>query len=244
MSNVFSFSRAMGRLTVGQQLACAFISLLALLGAIGAIALYSVAQVNQKAESLSEKWLHGVGQLATARAAMLSARDFEVKHSHTSDRSYHAEYEDKIKEANALVRTQLDGYKQRVDLDVERSLFLKLSDTWAAYAKAADQIQALGRSGKPLDAAEISDGLGSMAVDEAIGALDRLSQFNFEGANTASTQAQQVFQQSQRFIVGLMVVALLMAWCWRWQSAGACCANWAASHAWPWRWRRQWRMAT
>ena len=210
MTTAFSFSRAMGRMTVGQQLACAFFSVLALLGVIGAIALYSVAQVNQQAEALSNKWLQGVGQLATARAAMLSARDFEVKHSHATDRSYHAEYEDKIKEASASVSTQVEGYKQRVSADAERTLYLKLSDTWAAYRKAADQIVALGRDGKPLDAAEISDGLGSMAMDEAVGALDRLSQFNFDGANSAATQAQQVFKQSQQLIIGLMAVALLV----------------------------------
>lgn len=210
MTAMFSFSRAMGRMTVGQQLACAFFSVLALLGVIGAIALYSVAQVNQQAEALSHKWLQGVGQLATARAAMLSARDFEVKHSHTADRSYHAEYEDKIKEASALVGTQIDGYRQRVNADTERTLYLKLSDTWAAYRKAADQILALGRDGKPQDAAEISDGLGSMAMDETVAALDRLGQFNFEGANAAAAQAQQVFKQSQQLIVGLMVVALLV----------------------------------
>ncbi len=210
MTTLFSFSKTMGRMTVGQQLACAFLSVLALLGVIGAIAMHSVAQVNQQAEALSNKWLQGVGQLAAARAAVLSAREFEVKHSRTTDRSYHAEYEDKIKEASALVTTQLGHYKKLVDGSAERTLYAKLTDAWAAYGKAAEQVLALGRAGKPQDATEISDGLGSMAVDEAIAALDNLSQFNFEGANAASTEATQVFKQSQQLIIGLIGVAMLM----------------------------------
>lgn len=206
----FPIRAALGRMTVGQQLVGAFLCILALLGAIGGISLYSLSQVNHQAEMLSSKWLLGVGHLATARSALLTARDFEVKHSRTNDRSYHAEYEDKVKEAAAVGSGELEKYRAMLSEDDEQALFTTLQNTWAAYRKASDQVLSLGRAGKTTDAADISDGLASMSFDESVSALDKLSQRAFEGGNAAATDARAVFQRAQRLVVGLMVLALAL----------------------------------
>ena len=53
--------------------------------------------MNQNADELHDKWLRGVGQLAQARAALVDAREFEIKHSRTADKSYQSEYDEKFK---------------------------------------------------------------------------------------------------------------------------------------------------
>ncbi|MES2423134.1 MAG: methyl-accepting chemotaxis protein [Pseudomonadota bacterium] len=205
-----SIRRALGRMTVGQQLACAFFSILCLMGVIGGVALHSVATINLQAEALSRKWLQGVGQLATARASMLSARDMEIKHSRTDDRSYHTEYEEKLAESTKGVAGQLRQYQALASGKDERALFDKLSQSWAAYQKAADKVVALGRDKKQQDAAEISDGVASMTADEAVAALDKLSQFNFDGGSAAAEQARLVFVQTRQLVMGLIAVALFL----------------------------------
>src|SRR3972149_11992701 len=87
---------AFGRLRVRQQLYGAFAIVLILTAVVGSTALDGMARTRVEAESLASKWLQGVGYLATTRAAVLESRDFEVKHSRSEDRSYHAEYEEKM----------------------------------------------------------------------------------------------------------------------------------------------------
>ena len=68
---------------------------------VGAVSLLGMAQVDEQALALSDKWLQGVGYLADQRAAITESREFEIKHGRTDDRSYHSEYEDKMKAAAA-----------------------------------------------------------------------------------------------------------------------------------------------
>jgi methyl-accepting chemotaxis protein len=210
MTIFHSFRRALDRLTVGQQLACAFLSILCLMGLIGGVAVHSVATINQQAEALSRKWLQGVGHLSAARAAMLLARDLEIKHSRTEDRSYQTEYEDKLAETTKVVGGQLRQYQTLVLGADERALYDKLAQSWTAYQKAADKVVALGRDKKQQDAADISDGMGSMTADEAVAALDKVSKFNFDGGSAAAEQARLVFVQTRQLVIGLIAAALLL----------------------------------
>ncbi len=205
-----SIQNIFARMTVGQQLVGAFACVLALVGAIGVIALHSVAQVNHQAEQLSQKWLTSVGHLATARSHALSARDLEVKHSRTRDRSYHAEYEDKIKEATDIASGRLEQYRAMASETDERQLLQQLLAAWGSYRKASDQVVSLGRGGQQADAAEISDGLASMTFDEAIAALDKLSHHAFEGGNAAAAVAQSVYENAKALVLGLMTLALAL----------------------------------
>lgn len=94
---------AIARITVGRQLAIAFGALLLLTALTGGVALDSLRRVYGEADALAARWLVGAGHIATTRAAVLEARDAEVRHSRTSDRSYHAEYEAKLADASKLV---------------------------------------------------------------------------------------------------------------------------------------------
>ena len=96
MSFLIRLRDAAGRLRVGQQLYGAFAVLIALTAAIGGLALYGLARSDAEAGVLAGKWLQGVGHLAVARSAVLESRDFEIKHSRVEDRTYHAEYEEKV----------------------------------------------------------------------------------------------------------------------------------------------------
>ena len=87
------------RLTVGAQISLAFGAVLLLAASLGVVSVWSLARLNNSAEALNAKWLSGVGQLSRTRAAIVEAREFEVKHSRATDRSYHSEYEEKFNSA-------------------------------------------------------------------------------------------------------------------------------------------------
>jgi methyl-accepting chemotaxis protein len=202
--------RWLGNLPVGRQLFLAFTAVLVLTAALGASALVGLRSVDAEAVALSEKWLKGVGDLSDARALLVEAREFEVKHSRTDDSSYHAEYEDKMTEAAKSVSALAERYKARVEGADETALFETLSKAWTGYRAGQDRVVKLGREKQQQDAADIADGASSMAFDEVVGALNKLIQFNYDGGDAAATHVQTVYNQARLAVMVLMGLALVI----------------------------------
>ncbi len=198
------------RMTVGRQLAIAFGTLLLLTAVAGGVALESLRRVQAQADALASKWLVGAGQVAAARAAVLEARDAEVRHSRTGDRSYHAEHEAKFAEAASAADAAIKAYGALGHDETGRGLGDVLVKRWAEYRQAARRVVELGGQKKQQDAADISDGAASMALDEVLAALEKLSKHTFEAGAAAAAHSQRVFRTALAATVGLLAVALLL----------------------------------
>ena len=207
----FTLSAMFDRWSVQRQLFAAFGSLMLMMAALGGMAVWGLQHVDRQAESLSDKWLQGVGQLATARNALLELRDLEVKHSRTDDRSYHAEYEDKMAAAREVLGSTLAAYAKSLAAADERALYGQLEAAHGAYEQARGKVVSLGKAKAQQDAADVSDGMGSTSFDEAIGALDALNRYNFEQGEAAARQAGITYEQVLSGVVALLAVALLAA---------------------------------
>ncbi len=203
-------SRWFNRLSVGSQLLIAFASILMLTAALGATALFGLRSVDGEAIALSEKWLKGVGDLSDARAMLVEAREFEVKHSRTDDTSYHTEYEDKMAESAKKVSALAERYKARVSGEQEVALYATLAKALGEYRGWQDKVVKLGRDKQQMDAADIADGASSMAYDEVTGALNKLIQFNYDGGDAAAATVTRVHAQARLAVVVLLSLALVI----------------------------------
>ncbi len=209
-------AQAFSRLRVAQQLSLAFFVVLALSAVMGALAIAGLYRVDTQAMALNEKWLQGVGHLSAMRVALIESRDFEVKHSRAADRSYHSEYEEKMAAAAKNVAASVSAYEALAQADDERALFGKLVKGWQAYESAQKKVVALGRDKKQQDAADISDGLGSTAFDETVGALDALNKFNFEGGQKAAEHVDEVYKQARTLIMAVLAATLVLGFVLAW----------------------------
>ncbi len=198
------------RLGVKWQMSIGFAVVLLLTALLGTVAMLALAAENRRADTLAHKWLAGVGELAQARAAAIELRDLEIKHSRTEDRSYHADYEDKIKAVIGSADKALAAYRALPVAEGEATLREAVDKTWPAYLKAAQQVVALGRDKKRADAADISDGLASMAHDELTGALAALSRFNFDAGEATATEAAAAYRQMRLVMLGLVALTLAL----------------------------------
>ncbi len=195
---------------IGARLTMAFAVVLGLTALLGAVAVVSLAKVDETAMELADKWLPSVGDTSAARAAILEVRELEVKHARAADASYMSEYEDKIKEATALVTGRMADHHKRIDGAAERKLADEFAAKWKEYLGFNQKVLALGRSGKPDDARDIGDGASKLAVDEAIGALDRLTAFGFEGGKKAAEHADLVYRAARVWTLGLVGATLVI----------------------------------
>ncbi len=204
----FSLGRLFAGLTVSRQLQMAFGTVLMLMAIIGGVAVLSLQRVDQQAEALASKWLRGVGELASARVNLIDARGWEIKHGRTDDSSYHGEYEEKIAENMKALAAATTSYETHLGSEEERGQYAALAKAEAAYGKAQKEVVALGRAKKQTDAADISDGMASMAFDEALGALDKLSAYNFESGQAAAVLARDTYAQARITVLALMAAAI------------------------------------
>jgi methyl-accepting chemotaxis protein len=198
------------RMGIGRQLTAAFSLELVLIAVLGAISLVSLAQTDKRAAELSHKWLSSVGYLAEVRASIVEMRELEIKHARTQDRSYHAEYEEKIAAGGKSVAAALASYKALPASEEEAKLQASFDKGWAGYQKFSQQVLALGREKKQADAADISDGASGMALDEALGALGAVTKFNFEGGRLSAEQANATYVRAKAVVTGLLATALVL----------------------------------
>ena len=208
--SVAGLAAAIGRLPVGRQLGLAFGLVLVLSLVIGAFGLWSMQRESQRTTELGTKWLASAGHVAKLREAMLVARDFEVKHSRTTDQSYHAEYEDKIKEATQTVEQSLAALKPLLSGEQETALLGKIDSGWANYAKFSSQVVKMGREGQQVDAADVSDGAASMAIEEALHPLTEFGTYVFAQANEDVVVSGKEFERSAIVMLGLVAAALVL----------------------------------
>jgi methyl-accepting chemotaxis protein len=205
------FSSPLSRLRIGSRMAAAFGTVLLLTAVLGSASVLNLARVNQTSGDLAGKWLPSVTGTAAARVAALSFRDLESKHAHTTDPSYHAEYEDKMKEALAALGTEAARLGTLASSPEERNLVGGFNAKWAEYQAVSAKVVQLGQADKAADAREISEGAGKMNADDVIAALDLLAAYHVEGSKQAAVNAAAVYAQARTVTLGLVGGMCLLA---------------------------------
>ncbi|MET0209820.1 MAG: MCP four helix bundle domain-containing protein, partial [Burkholderiaceae bacterium] len=198
------------RVPLARQLYGAFALVVVLAALLGAVALVALQQVSAQADALSSRWMVGVGHLAELRALLVESRDMEVKHSRTTDKSYHAEYEQKLGEVGKAMIERQAAFAALIDGDDARKRFEDFTKAAQSLAGFQKKVVEMGRAGQQQDAADVSDGASAMAFDESLGALTKLTQLSFAGGEAAARHVGQVRTQSLWAVGGLLGACLLL----------------------------------
>ena len=204
-----SAQAALNRLSIGAQICVAFGVVLLMTALIGGGSLWAMSRIEHNTETLNDKWLKGVGLLSQLRTSVIEAREYEIKHSRATDKSYQSEYDEKHNNAAKVADGALQSYLGLPADPEEQKISTAVSKAWEGYRKSSQRVLQLGREKKQQDAADISDGAASMAVDEALGAIDQLSGFNFKQAALASQHASAVYLRTRNAMLALLTLALV-----------------------------------
>jgi methyl-accepting chemotaxis protein len=196
-------------LSVRAQLAGGFGALILMLLGLGGLALVSLSAVNSAAGKIALQNMPDLMLSTSMRSWVLEFRELEIKHTKAPDASYQAEYEEKLEELAARVNTALAEYAQRPRSDAEGESFAALQKAWGEYGKINERVLALGRSGKEVDAQDVSEGAAAVAAMESIVALDKLTAYNFESGKAAQVRAQERYAATQTLIAAIIGAAVL-----------------------------------
>ncbi|MES2831593.1 MAG: methyl-accepting chemotaxis protein [Pseudomonadota bacterium] len=212
------FDRLFNRLAalrIGTQMLGAFLLVLALTVVVGCFALVKLSEVNKVSSELARKWMPAVGHTTTMRTAMLESFDLQTKHASAADAGYMDDYEEKMKAALVIIDANKKKFEQSIGDTDERKLFESFSKRWADYQAINAKVLSLGRAKKQEDAKEIAEGAGKSASDDAILALDKLTDYNFKGGDIAAANADKVYKVAKMWLWSLLAsavaVGLIMA---------------------------------
>ncbi len=189
-----ALSRIVGNARIVTKLLVAFGLLLMLTAVTGTMSYVALTRVNRAANTLADVWLPGVGALTAARADMLLVREFEVKHTHAADDGYRSEYEEKMNAALASVNRHVDAFKALGSDATDAQLVAGLQRHWAEYLTVNAKVITLSRTGKQEDAQDISDGASKSANDDALTALEHLTDHAFAQGKAAGTHSREVYR--------------------------------------------------
>jgi PAS domain S-box-containing protein len=201
----------LGNAGIVLKLLLAFGLLLVMIAVVGAMSYVALTRVNGAASTLADIWLPGVSELTSARADMLVAREFEVKHTYASDDSYRSEYEEKMNAALADANRHIEAFKALGQASMDRKMVAEFEQHWAEYLAVNGKVIHLSNSGKHEDAQEIGDGAGKSAIDDALTALARMTDYDFTQGTVAGIHSREVYRAT---IVGtsVTVALILIAW--------------------------------
>jgi methyl-accepting chemotaxis protein len=141
---------------------------------------------------------------------VVESREFELRHSRTGDGSYHAEYEDKMADAAKSFSALAERYKARAAGGEDMSGYEQVAKSWEAYHRSQQRVIKLGRDKQQQDAADIADGVSSMAFDEAVSALNKLIQFNYDGGDASADHVKAVYQMARYSVLALLGLGLVL----------------------------------
>jgi len=202
-------SRSFGNARIATKLLAAFGLLLTLTAVVGTMSYVALTRVNRAASSLADVWLPGVGALTMARADMLLVREFEVKHTHASDDGYRSEYEEKMNAALGDVKQHIEAFKALAGTAADAKLVAEVDKSWAEYLAVNSKVIGLSRSGKREDAQDIGDGAGKSASDDALTALEHLTDYGFAEGKAAGMRSREIYRAT--LVASSTTVAVILA---------------------------------
>jgi methyl-accepting chemotaxis protein len=210
MAKLFATLRFMDRWSIRTRLVFSFMVLIALAVSLGLGSVLMLGKLKSASDELANKWMPSVRHLSEARIALLTFREFQVKHTLAEDSSYMSEYEDKMKVAATGTAEHLTAYRQHPMTEAEKPLFKALEAAWQEMHVQSQKIVKLSHEGNQADARDISDGMGKDLFDTALQHLDKVQVFAFDAAQTAAAQAAFTYNLSRNVVLAVLSATLVI----------------------------------
>ena len=197
------------RLTVGGKLGAAFASVLLLMIVLGGFAVWQLAQVYGKAESIVQYRLPGVRDSLRMESAATRMRTREYRLAVSKP----DEIEVSLKRLDDSLKSFEEARKDYADFIEsadERKLYEKSQQSWVTYLAMQAKLIAAAKAARQDESLQIVLG-GSKTFDAVVDDMRALMTYNDETAKKEAAQAKADFGASRVMIIGLLGVAALVA---------------------------------
>ncbi|MFM1651703.1 methyl-accepting chemotaxis protein [Brevibacillus sp. B_LB10_24] len=211
----------MMRFTVGKKLFLGFFCILAMMAGLGWLGLSKLGVMNGKAEEISANWLPKVSTVMEIKYLTEHISSLEQKYATAEDRRMQMIEQDMDGAVNEAER-QIGAFGQIATGEEEQKNYQSLLNSWGQYKGIHQQLVDATKQGQTGEVKRLLQDADVMFQVMA-GYLESLTRISYDGAQSASTEAAQIYARGQRetalFIsLGLIVSMLLAFWLMRYMT--------------------------
>ncbi len=189
----------------------AFSAMLSVITLLGIIAIIKLAVVNSMSTEMEQKWLPSAritGDLNTNTSDYRIAEEFHVL---STDASEMAAYEKKLVDLSHIISENRRKYEPLISSPEEQSAYNAFVQSWQDYLRESEKMLTFSRNNQNQEATELLKGRSQQLFDTASEYLVKLININVDGANRASLEGDQIYNQSRLVIIALIVIAVVVA---------------------------------
>ncbi|MBG6081696.1 methyl-accepting chemotaxis protein [Rubrivivax gelatinosus] len=203
-------------LKIGQRLSLAFGLLLALLGAMAALAAFQMSRLADNSTYYAVNLVPSYEAQHTIALALGDARRFEARHILAEETGEMDKMEGLIAERQKTVLAQIDLYeKSLLSDDQDRQLLNETRKAVAAYFESWQTLQALSRKtasdvSKQKDATAYLAGASAKAYEAAHAAVGRWWDYNLKLSNQQAETAKSTYSEARIALIAMVVAAFAL----------------------------------
>lgn len=207
------------RLTVSRKLYVGFISVLIIMGILGAISITSMQNINEKSTEITGTWLPGVEAINNINYLSSYLSSLEYKYVIEPDEKKLVLLEEKMTATFSEMDKALKEYESKITLDEEQKHFDTLKEKWSKYMDIHNKFLELGKEMNIVQGTGNVNGIRLLSlIGEADNmfssiqfTLDKLVQINHDNAVKASDNANSSFESSYTLIIILFLIGDVLA---------------------------------
>ncbi|WP_288374578.1 methyl-accepting chemotaxis protein [uncultured Pseudomonas sp.] len=199
----------MRTLKVGRRSALAFSVIVAIVIALGAIALIQMRQLRQSEIEVETDWMPSVRQAGQMTAALLRLRLESLRALGTRDPARQPEMATALVDLRSRFATGVKDYAPLVSSDAEQRLYQAVQDGATAYLGLLDSFETLYRMGDLPGAEALANGGMRAAADQLQTQIENLAALNDRGAVASGIEAGRIYDHGLAWVVGLILATLL-----------------------------------
>jgi methyl-accepting chemotaxis protein len=197
-------------LTIRAKLVASFSLLVVLTFSLGLLALRGLRDIDTHLSDISDNWLESVRAVGRLDAEVREFRTVVLRHilaNADGKQRGDKEAEQRLK----VIADARDQYGKVIVSDDARRQFDEFSRLWDAYFKEVGLVFEISRRAE-LDKARDYNAQNALPIAQRMSAvLEKLVEWNSSGAETARAAAAEAYAATQRLVIVVLAVAVLLA---------------------------------
>lgn len=196
-------------LKISTKLILAFLFILILALLVGMYALFHLKKVNYASTIMEVNWLPSAVITSKISTHIAHIRIAEALHVHAISNQDKAFYEKDMESHLQKITKHQESYVVLVTGAEEAKLYQAFTQAWKAYLSEHNALMQLSREGNSQQARMMLSRVSARSFTEITQALDKLVEWNINGAVRASHHADHLYERARLWITGVLSLMLL-----------------------------------
>nr|WP_265534791.1 methyl-accepting chemotaxis protein [Pseudomonas saponiphila] len=178
--------------------------------ALGIVAVLQMGKLRDSEQDVETNWMASIREIGKMKAGILRLRLESIRITVTTDEQQRQTRIASLSDYRSTLQNTISQYEPLISGPAERALFQAVATDVQAYFKLVDELVPLLRSGDNAAAITLINTRISPMTNAMQDKMDKLSDFNDEGARQAGITASSVYSSGLTLVLVLMGVTVVL----------------------------------